>query len=372
MRFDPGGILDATFGAGGRVFTQLEGESAARAGALTDDGRLIVVGGTRVPGAGFRDDKFGLARFDLTCPALPDADGHGLGDACDPCTLPAMPLRLSVKLRRLGSRSTDAKFGLAGTAVVPAAPPLDFLATGVRVVIADALGATLVDALQPPGPRVASTGVGWSGSAIRGKWCNVDVAPPRIAGIGSISARVSGTGSVRVQMKAQGPVWELNTAQLPLHRQRGSRPAPQRGGAGLHRDAAVHGERRGDQSTLPVTSTRCRHAPWSQGRSPSPAIAALVGGRSCGGRRVAERCLSSSVEYAQPSDQSYPVQRSSRARRCSRRTCRRSRHVSPTTTDPRPRAPRSSVSAPHDGPLPPCSASRSLGSGRGRGSAPLR
>jgi uncharacterized delta-60 repeat protein len=59
-RFNTDGSPDSTFGTGGTVVTGISGNVAGL--ALQADGKLVAVGGTRLPGAGDSSD-FGLARF---------------------------------------------------------------------------------------------------------------------------------------------------------------------------------------------------------------------------------------------------------------------------------------------------------------------
>jgi uncharacterized delta-60 repeat protein/uncharacterized repeat protein (TIGR01451 family) len=60
VRYDPGGRLDASFGSGGTVRTDLGAEDRGRAVALQPDGKLVVAGESDAPGG----PDFALARYD--------------------------------------------------------------------------------------------------------------------------------------------------------------------------------------------------------------------------------------------------------------------------------------------------------------------
>src|SRR5205823_2442012 len=53
------------------------------------------------------------------------------------------------------------RFDLRGTVTVPTLPPVDPIAHGMRVIIGEAGGPVLVDAIVPPGPFAPDPGQGW-------------------------------------------------------------------------------------------------------------------------------------------------------------------------------------------------------------------
>jgi hypothetical protein len=134
------------------------------------------------------------------CPATPnldqiDSDGDGVGDACGPCTNVANVVMTNVLLMigRLNTLPGDDRLLFKGEMVLPFpySPPLDPIANGVRVVVDDSEGTSVVDATIPGGMVDAATGVGWTvdttGKAWRYK--NGGKIVPLVGGISRIALR---------------------------------------------------------------------------------------------------------------------------------------------------------------------------------------
>ncbi|CAN5525275.1 hypothetical protein BH18ACI1_BH18ACI1_07560 [soil metagenome] len=70
------GMLDATFGTGGKVTTDFGGEEIARAVALQPDGKIVTAGFVRILGTGF-NENFALARYNSNGSLDTSFDGDG-------------------------------------------------------------------------------------------------------------------------------------------------------------------------------------------------------------------------------------------------------------------------------------------------------
>jgi uncharacterized delta-60 repeat protein len=81
VRYNPDGNLDASFGSGGVVLTELQGEAIAV--ALQDDGRIVVAGWTGLSGASSPDTALVRYEADGTLDASFDGDGIALLDLGD-------------------------------------------------------------------------------------------------------------------------------------------------------------------------------------------------------------------------------------------------------------------------------------------------
>lgn len=109
------------------------------------------------------------------CPADPnpdqaDGDDDQVGDVCDPCTGGVEVIRSRLKLANLGDPAGDDKFRFEGTMRFPGPVALEPDLKPMRVVLRDASGATLCDALLP-------TGSAWTSNDKRTIWGFISTLP---------------------------------------------------------------------------------------------------------------------------------------------------------------------------------------------------
>ncbi len=99
-----------------------------------------------------------------------DGDGDGIGDACDPCTniVPVFAVKPRMRFSRLNVPGRE-KMRFKGTITVPVSPAIDPSTKGVRVLIDDADGSSMLDAIVPGGFD-ATTGVGWKRNKRNTAW----------------------------------------------------------------------------------------------------------------------------------------------------------------------------------------------------------
>ena len=195
-RYNPDGGLDPTFGPGGGI--QMPDFTQATAVLRQPDGKLVV--------GGFQPTGYILARYLDDCPALPDADGDGLGDACDPCTGGVPFTNARIAARRLGLPLFDERLKLSGKLTF--AGPIDPSTEGLRVVVEDAFGGVVLGASIPPGPY----------SPTAGGWRRVTYVLPSgtlMGGVYAASVKAR-NDTVSVRMKAMRVPWPISASRLPL------------------------------------------------------------------------------------------------------------------------------------------------------------
>src|SRR6185369_17615793 len=77
-----------------------------------------------------------------------DSDGDGVGDVCDPCTnmAPVVIGRALLKIRTGLTPPGDDRLDFKGELLVAASPAIDPMSKGLRVLVHDAAGTTMLDA----------------------------------------------------------------------------------------------------------------------------------------------------------------------------------------------------------------------------------
>jgi cysteine-rich repeat protein len=159
------------------------------------------------------------------CPGTPDVaqsdgDGDFAGDACDVCTnvAPTTVARPRLVVSRLLSFESDdtlkMKLEAAG---VPASPPIDPLANGLRVLVTSASGAEVLDATLLPGAYDPDSRAGWSESRTSWRYRNAGKVAPAPGGVSRVSIKsVTGTpGSYKISVTAGDGSFDTAVA-LPL------------------------------------------------------------------------------------------------------------------------------------------------------------
>jgi probable HAF family extracellular repeat protein len=98
---------------------------------------------------------------DVYDPAQTDTDGDGRGDACDRC-VDGAPITGAV-LRTAGwaTDAEDDRLTVQGTVTLAGGATFDPAADGMRLLVTDATGRSVIDAIVPPGGWDAATQAGW-------------------------------------------------------------------------------------------------------------------------------------------------------------------------------------------------------------------
>lgn len=129
--------------------------------------------------------------------------------------------RTRIAVRRLATPPGDEGLLFKGqvTAPFPLAPPLDPLAVGIGVRIADAAGVPVLDVHVPGGAYDATTGAGWRAVPARRSWIyrNDGMAPP--GGIAAIVVKDRSShvpGLVRFKITGRRGTFPVEPSALPL------------------------------------------------------------------------------------------------------------------------------------------------------------
>lgn len=161
--------------------------------------------------ADFDADGIGDACDDCVAaydPAQVDGDADGAGDACDPCNGGAAVATAKIKIRRL-TVAGGQTLRLTGDVTVPPSPAVDPAANGVRVLLHDATGRTLLDVTVPKG-------AGWTSTPATPSWVYLNAAG--FAGITKVAVTgVAGSpGTYHVKVLGKSLTLPLAGGSLPL------------------------------------------------------------------------------------------------------------------------------------------------------------
>jgi len=173
-------------------------------------------------------DGDGTCDLDDSCPAISDpgqadADGDGIGDACDPCSnfLSVRATKPTLSITKLATPPGDDKLKITGSFVLPTTPAIDPLSNnGIRLMIADSTGATVLDASLPGGLYDPLLRVGWTTntSTTTYTYRNSGAPTPLVGGINKVvlkkNTRTPGLWSFTITGKSGS--YPVVAANLPL------------------------------------------------------------------------------------------------------------------------------------------------------------
>ncbi len=154
-------------------------------------------------------------------PSQTDGDGDGIGTACDECTGPAEVVKAKLNIRHRQTPPGDDLIKIAGEMTVPTSPVVNTMNTGVRVILTDALGATIIDQFIAPGAYNVNAQYGWRANRNNTvfTWRNKNLLNPVFHGLNEVSVRLkpSQPGFVKVSLRGRNGAYPVTSAsQLPL------------------------------------------------------------------------------------------------------------------------------------------------------------
>jgi hypothetical protein len=156
-------------------------------------------------------------------PAQADSDGDMIGDGCDPCTntLPVIATKAKITIQKLATPPGDDKFKFTGYMTVPTTPAIDPLNNnGVRVLLHDSAGGTVLDVSIPGGAYDAVDRVGWrvNGSGTAFTYKNLGIPTPLIQGVYKAQLKLSTKtpGQVKFAVAGKSGSYPVVGANMPL------------------------------------------------------------------------------------------------------------------------------------------------------------
>jgi hypothetical protein len=173
-------------------------------------------------------DGDGVCDLDDDCPQVADAgqadaDGDGTGDVCDPCTTfpPVYATKSKITVQKLATPPGDDKFKFSGYLQIPDTPFIDPASNaGVRVLLHDAAGNQILDALVPSGAYDAVARAGWkvNGTGTAFNYRNAGSPVALVQGVYKVSVKKSTkvAGQIKFSVAGRTGSYAVAPANLPL------------------------------------------------------------------------------------------------------------------------------------------------------------
>ncbi|HEV7733729.1 MAG TPA: metallophosphoesterase [Candidatus Binatia bacterium] len=171
-------------------------------------------------------DSDGTCDAQDVCPAIPDpaqadGDSDGRGDACDPCTNlgPRFVFQTKITLVKIAAPGGDDRLKFTGSLNIPTTPPVNPIAKGLRLIMTDAAGGTILDTTVPAGAYDALTRAGWTvnGAGTAFTYKNAGTTVPLNDGIYKVSFKRQGAvGQYKFTIVGKNGTYPVPPTALPI------------------------------------------------------------------------------------------------------------------------------------------------------------